>query len=154
MSPKERRLDDYATDDSGERPPSVRKRKPVSLPKTNRQVGTLVWDHSREWNAYMSPRDEEENLFHKYNAYPISTPLLGRLQSYEVERVLIPVRDDTDYGHGTVYEFDLSAYYPENSPTYEWDRDGDVDVQVCPDKDDDSRYVWRELGSDLFYSAV
>jgi hypothetical protein len=150
--PQATNLSEY-TDDSREvRPPNVTKRKAILLPETKRQVGSLVWDAEREWNAYLSSRTEEQNYFRIHNAYPISVSLLGRLQHYEVERVLIAVRDDEDYGHGTVYEFDLSAYLPENSPTYVWERDEDAqdDEQACPDKDDDSAYIWPTLGSDLF----
>lgn len=152
-------LDDYVEDGdeneaTRERPPSVQKRKQIVLPETSRPVGSLVWDDARGWNAYLSSRTEADNYFRIHNAYPISVSLLGRLQHYEVERVLIAVRDDSDYGHGTVYEFDLSAYYPENAPVYEWERDDadDVDKQTCPDKDDDAYRVWSELGSDLFHS--
>lgn len=142
-------LDD-SDDSDGVRPPSVTKRKPVLLPETTRQVGSLVWDHNRRWNAYLSTRSHTQNRLRIHNAYPISLPLVARLQAFEVERVLIPVRDDEDYGHGTVYEFDLSAYLPENSPVYEWDKDDGVDKQTCPHKDEDSVHIWPSLGSDLF----
>lgn len=141
-------------DPAEQRSPSIVKRKPVNHPHKNHQIGNIVYDKARAWNAYLSPRTVETNLFNKHNAFPISTKLLGPLQYYEVERVLIPVRDDIKYGHGTVYEFDLTAYLPENSPVYEWDRGDYVDEQVCPDKDEDSRHVWVELGSDLFYHAT
>lgn len=145
------------TDGRGEqtqRPPSVQKRRAIKHPFEDNQVGSLVWDHSREWNAYLSKRDEADNLFHKYNAYPISTRLLGKLQHYKVRRVLIAVRDDTDHGRGTVYEFELETYLPEQSPTFEWERDTHVDEQVCPDKDKQAVHVWPELGRDLYYNSV
>jgi hypothetical protein len=147
--------DESDEDPREQRSPSIVKRKPIKHPYASFQVGNLVWDHAREWNAYMSPRSEEDNLFRKFNSYGISTKLLGKLQSYEVERVLIPVRDDTTYGHGTVYEFELEAYYPDNAPTFDLERDsGENDTNVCPDKDEDSRHIWIELGSDLFHSST
>jgi len=155
-------LDAFASTDENEdeedpreqRSPSIVKRKPIKHPYESFHVGNIVWDHAREWNAYLSPRSYEDNLFRKYNAFGISTKLLGKLQSYDVERVLIAVRDDEDHGHGTVYEFKLNAYLPENAPTFDLERDGgENDTNVCPDKDKDSRHIWIELGSDLFHKS-
>lgn len=152
-TPSTATLNEFADGENDERrPPRIRPRKDITLPEREKTVGKLVWDRERRHNAYLSSRTEEANLFRKYNAYPISTSVLGKLQYYEVERVLIMVRDDSDYGAGTVYEFEVDAYLPANSPTYEWDRGDHTDEQVCPDKDEDAYHIWTELGSDLYHT--
>lgn len=142
--------EDTEKQESDQRTPSLVKRSPLSLPDSGKKVGSLCWDSAREWNAYYSGRNQADNLFEMYNSYPISISLLGKLQHFECERVLIGVRDDEDYGHGTVYEFELEEYIPKNSPVYEWERGDDVDTQVCPDKDTDACHIFPELGSELF----
>lgn len=137
-------IDDFQ---NGERPeqveqPRVRKVSTVRNPNNNRErIGTTVivlnrGDDDEEVRGYLSTRTKEDNLFRKFDSYPITEDVLYRLAREEVSRIII-VADEA--GETTAYEFTV-AQYRESSNRYVWTRrvDGETveDAQLCPPRSD------------------
>lgn len=142
------------------KPPRIVKRSPIKHPFRRDAVpGYVAWCHSRQENIYYSPRSSDRNLLHLHNSYPISAPIIGQLQSDEIDcsRIYIAERDT-----GNVYEYRIDDYL--NAPQYNWEVEDDhgrtkyEDLQFCPSIDPDDEHgpyhIWEELGSDLFHSPV
>lgn len=150
-------IDDFR---DGERPdpveqPRLRKRGVVRNPNDLKErVGTTVrvlnrgddgpdGEEDRLYErGYLSTRDEESNLFRKFDSYPISEAILNALDREDVTRVFI-VADETD--GTTVYEFMLNQYI-ESSNRYVWERvvEGEnvEDPQLCPPRSD-ALHTWE-----------
>lgn len=142
-------LDEEDEDDEEEDPPAdppvVRRRRSIGHPYKDHAIGTVVWVYNRGdggLNGYLTPRNREpgppsrmnpsgkRNLFEKFDSYPITTSVLGKLQYYEVERIFVLERESR-----ILYEYRMEDYL--NAPSYEWERrSGRVDEQKCPGRDD------------------
>jgi len=137
-------LYDYADeDDPFENPPRLRKSRPVPHPYKNHNIGTLVVVRNRgggETLGYWTSRTTSDNLFHKFDSYPITVQVLQNLDFHGVEFVFVYERDTK-----TLYEFKFSTYDATETPSYDWtqtDREGNeirTDTQKCPARDDAAR---------------
>lgn len=132
--------------------PEIRKKREVKHPYKSHAIGNLVWVYNRGEGGvegYYTPRNEDPNLFRRFDSYPITTSIIGKLQYYEVERILVLERETR-----TIYEYRIEDYL--NAPVYEWehtDENGDVvrvDEQFCPARDD-ALHTWEDVSPrDLF----
>ena len=137
-------LDDFS---NGEPPdpdetPRCRLVSSVSNPHNPRETtGKTVIVENRgpeggEVRGYLSTRSIDDNLFRKYDSYPISDVILDRLEREDTEVVLIAA--DEDSRDLTVYEFRLDQYL--TAPVFVWDREvgGESveDRQRCPGRND------------------
>jgi hypothetical protein len=153
-------LDDYTDGTPPEPmdPPRFRKVSTVRNPTDTREKpGSTVLvlnrgDDEEEIRAYYSTRDEEENLFHMFDSYPISESILDRLDREGAERVYIAADEEGADGVN-VYEFTLEQYL-STSNRYVWERyvEGEEveDPQKCPSRDDALHVFENVHGSDLF----
>lgn len=132
--------------------PEIRKKREIKHPYKNHAIGNVVWVHNRGEGGvegYYTPRSEDPNLFRRFDSYPITTSIIGRLQYFEVERILVLERETR-----TIYEYRMEDYL--DAPLYEWehtDDDGNVvrvDEQYCPARDD-ALHTWEDVSPrDLF----
>lgn len=149
---------DEETVEVPDEPPEMRRRRPIGHPYKPHSIGQVVYVYNREdgINAYFTPRNRvagnpsstnptgQKNLFEKYNSYAISVSVIGKLQSYEVERIFVLERETKD-----LYEFTMEQYldapdYVDTTPA------GEDDLQKCPNLDD-AVAVWRRVSaSDLW----
>lgn len=153
-------LDEWTDGDRPEpvEPPRLRKVSTVRNPTDNREKpGSTVLvenrgDEDEELRAYYSTRDEEENLFHMFDSYPISESILDRLEREGAERVYIAA-DEEDADGVTVYEYTLEQYL-STSNRYVWERYVEgrevEDPQKCPSRDDALHVFEGVYGGDLF----
>lgn len=138
--------------------PRITKKRPINHPYKNHTIGNVVWihnrgpDESRGMEAYYTPRREEDNLFKRYDSYPITDKVLQRLVRGGAERILVSEQET-----GNVYEYTIEQYL--DAPEYEWEQENNqgehvrTDVQKCPARED-ALHTWASLGDDLFHSPV
>lgn len=139
-------------------PPDLRRRRPIKHPFRSHSIGQIVYAYNRDGgvNGYFTPRNRhageenptnpsgKKNFFEKYQSYPITVSVIGKLQSYEVERIFVLERETKD-----LYEFTMEQYL--DAPDYaDYEAYGSEDLQKCPSVED-AVAVWKSVSaSDLW----
>lgn len=141
-------------------PPDLKRRTPISHPYRNHSIGQVVYVYNRGGgvNGYFTPRNREggkgplnpsggKNYFEIFDSYPITTSVIGKLQSYEVERIFLLERESA-----RVFEYTIDQYL--NAPEYVDERgSGEEDTQLCPALSD-SLTVWNDMSPSRLWSSA